>query len=78
MPCRRHIVTQMVDRLLDTMIEHARVHTDISGDETLAVVMSLALRVMKGAKATGADPRRMRAGVEVLLMECAEEGKKAN
>jgi hypothetical protein len=72
MPTRQEVVLQLMTRA-NTALEHACTEYDASGAEVLSAYLTMALSVVRAARAAGADMRPLRAGVQSILLDCAND-----
>ena len=71
MAIRTSVIEKLIEAGFDAMQEVSR-DEEASDSEVYSAVMTMALRSIQGCKAAGSDPRRLRAAVERMLLECAD------
>lgn len=69
--CRPERVNDMVNILVDHLMIQGE---ELSQNEVLAIGMTLNLRLIQAALALGADPEKIRKGIEVLMLQCTPRG----
>lgn len=75
MTARESIVRLLVDQVASALTDACEEDRSITSDEVFSAILTQARNVVVVARKHGADPARLRAAVDAILIECFDPKK---